>query len=114
MFNNYSYSEFKKQYRWMLKKYPETSNLYNAENCGKCVITNFIKSGSRWIKKSSMTVDFNGEFYCNTVDAIPFFRNLGGKETVTQAYTKCGYVPVSISSISSDKTQKTTREFIFN
>ena len=111
-----NYTEFQKTYKWMLKKYPETSNIYNpdlSEVIGEIEIKNYTKSGSRWIETGSKKEKVTREYYCNVVDAIPFFRNLGGKETVQSSYTYNGYLPVFISSLNPSRDEKTTRYFKF-
>lgn len=108
-----TYSEFRNTYKWTLKKYPDTYGLFNNGNTIRCVIINYDKSGSRWRETSRKEKTVDWEYYMNTVDATPFFRNLGGRETVRMSYTTAGYLPVFISSISPYATMKTTREFIF-
>jgi hypothetical protein len=101
----------------MIKTYPGTSDMYrenmNAETIGSVVIRNYEKRGSRWSEIDSMTEEVTPAYYCNTVDAVPFFRNLGGSERVTMNYTKRGYIPVEISSISPDRQKKSVRRFYF-
>ena len=93
-----TYSEFKKSYSVTLKHYPDTSALFEVENAGKCKIT---------------TEEMTFNYYFNILESIPFFRNLGGYERVTNAYTKHGYIPVKLISISPDGNTRITREFIF-
>ena len=52
--------------------------------------------------------------YDNIVDASPFFRRLGGSETVKKGYTTRGYRVVEIISKSPDRTKKTIRSFNFD
>lgn len=110
-----SYKEFKKTYSWMIKKYPETSNIY-ADNLkeiiGACKTTRYEKSGTRWKATETETNEMSREYYANCVDAIPFFRGLGGSERVTMGYTYQGYIPTEISSISPDGKSKVVRRFI--
>lgn len=109
-----TYSEFKKSYSFTLKHYPDTSALFEVVNAGKCKITTENKSGKRWKASEIVTESMTFEYYFNTIEAIPFFRNLGGYERVTNAYTKHGYIPVKLISISPDGNTRITREFIFN
>ena len=108
-----TYSEFKKSYRVTLKHYPATSALFEVENVGVCRITTESKNGKSWKASDVKTEEMNFEYYFNTLEAIPFFRNLGGRERVTNAQTQYGYIPVKLTSISPDGNTRTIREFIF-
>lgn len=111
-----TYTEFKNTYRWMVKNYPETTGFYreNEFPIGDCEILNYEKENGKWILTESRTeTGISNIYYCNVVDAIPFFRNLGGSERITKCYTRHGYIPVEISSISPDRQQKTVRKFNF-
>ena len=108
-----TYSDFKKSYRVTLKKYPDTSALFEVENAGKCKITTERKNGKRWTASEITTEEMTFNYYFNILESIPFFRNLGGYERVTNAYTKHGYIPVKLISISPDGNTRITREFIF-
>ena len=108
-----TYSEFKKSYSVTLKRYPDTSALFEVENAGKCKITTERRNGKRWTASDITTEAMTFEYYFNTLESIPFFRNLGGYERVTRAYTKHGYIPVKLISISPDGNTRITREFIF-
>ena len=110
-----TYSEFRKTYAWTLKNYFGTYELYR-ENMdghliGKCNIQHFKKRGNKWIKVFDETRDTTPAFYFNTIDAIPFFRGLGGYERVYCGYCVRGYVPLEVTSINPDKTEKTVRTF---
>ena len=48
------------------------------------------------------------------MDAVPVFRNMGGKEKVEVKYTAVGKVPFKVTSINPDGTEKIVREFNFN
>ncbi len=52
--------------------------------------------------------------YDNIVEASPFFRRLGGSETVKRTYTRAGYRVYEIISKSPDRQQKTIRSFNFD
>lgn len=52
--------------------------------------------------------------YINIVNAAPFFRRLGGSETLSRGYTKKGYLVTRILSRSPDREQQTERLFDFD
>ena len=74
-------------------------------------IVHYVKRGNRWFCDFNETRDTTPAFYFNTIDAIPFFRGLGGYERVTCGYCVRGYVPLEITSISPDRKEKTVRKF---
>ena len=108
-----TYVEFNETYSWMSKKYPDTYSFCSKmdETVGKVTTTRYVKHGSRWKEESTDVEDITGRYYCNCVDAVPFFRNIGGYERVEMRYTFMGYIPVEITSISPDKNNKTVRKF---
>ena len=53
------------------------------------------------------------EHYNNYVESAPFFRSLGGSETLTRGYTCQGYKVVKVVSKSPDRTEKVIRTFNF-
>ncbi len=109
-----NYSEFRNTYKWMLKKYYNISNIWGHDLQADCIIENYIKIGKKWILQETKTDNnISNEYYYNTIDAIPFFRNIGGYEGITTKCTKYGVIPYKINSISPDRTQKTIRTFIF-
>ena len=111
-----TYSEFKKTYPWTVKKYPGTTSLFKEnmnETIGSIETVNYEKHGSRWKETGRSAAEMTRANYFNCVDAIPFFRNLGGKERVSLSYTYHGYIPVELSSISPDGKNKTVRKFSF-
>ena len=85
-----NFKEFRKQYAWTLKKYPGTMELYygnfDVSLIGTVTTENYEKRGNKWFLVSTERNDVSPAYYFNTVDAVPFFRNLGGYEKVT-----CGY-----------------------
>lgn len=110
-----SYDEFKKTYKWALKQYPDASYLFNNDKIKiTMTTTNYEKSGSRFVETNTETKDITWEQYFNVIDATPFFKNLGGTERVVKTYTKAGYIPTRITSVSPDKQQKTVREIRFD
>ena len=108
------WNEFRETYKWMLHNYPDTYYMCN-ENSLKidCEIIRYEKRGTRWKETERYTETADNIYYCNVVDAVPWFRNIGGRETVKMKYTTYGYIPYFISSLSPDRTQKVTREFKF-
>lgn len=85
--------------------------MYNAKI--EMVETKFQKVGNSWILTDEKKKTINEEYYNNIVDAVPFFRSLGGYEKVSKNYTCFGKVVTSIISISPMKDQKTERKFSF-
>lgn len=111
------YSEFKNTYKYMLKKYPDTSYLFTdqekPEKIFLVTITHQEKNGNRWKTTETTTEQADFIYYSNVVDAIPFFKNLGGHERVEAAYTKAGYIPTRITSTSPLGTERTIRELTY-
>lgn len=72
-------------------------------------------SGKNWknVPYETRKLTISAQFYYNCVDAMPFFRNLGGTERATKSYTRYGYIPVTLTSVSPDRQSKTVREFQF-
>lgn len=73
------------------------------------------KKGTKtvWIEMEQTTEEIDKAHYDNIVKSAPFFRNLGGSETITKEYTCAGYIPTHIISTSPDKQTRTIRHFIF-
>lgn len=116
MHNEYadmSYIEFTKKFHRTLKRYPGMECTYNPHYAYEVTTTKYYKVGSKWHEKTEeKTVEtVPGNYYMNMIDAIPFFRNLGGSERVAMGYTLAGYIPVQLSSISPDGTEKIVRKF---
>ena len=108
--------DFKEQYSYACKKYPDIKKdifLSFDKNIGTCTTTKYELQNKEWVQVSSITENITGEFYANTVDAIPFFENLGGVEDVETARTRYGVLPVKIASISPMGDQKIIRSFYF-
>ena len=108
-----TYKEFKKVYKWLIKQAPEVTSLYGRDETISHTETTYIKRGGRWHETETKKTEVNTEFYLNTFEAVPFFRNLGGYERITKAYTKRGLIPVEVVSISPDKNTKIVRTFKF-
>ena len=87
---------------------------FNSSIIGECRKEEYIKSGRSWKLVETETEPITPANYCNGVDAIPFFRNLGGREIVSMGYTKLGYIPTESNSISPDREKKIIRKYRFN
>lgn len=74
------------------------------------------ESGKSWkARPDSWTNEVvPAQWYYNTFDAVPFFRSLGGTETVSTTYCVAGYLPYSVTSISPDRQTKIVRSFFFS
>ena len=114
--NEYSdmpYIEFRKKFHHTLKRYPGMECAYNPHYAYEVTTTKYYKVGSKWHERTEeKTVEtVPGNYYMNMIDAIPFFRNLGGSERVQMGYTLAGYIPTQLSSISPDGKEKILRKF---
>lgn len=111
---NSDYAAWKKDYDYVLKRYPELSRFYGVNGViGKCTTTRYEKIDKRWVETESETVDMTAEFYLNGISSAPFFRNLGGVERLTPSYTRHGYIPVELVSVSPDRNTKVVRSYDF-
>ena len=84
---------------------------------GTLITTKYeLKDGTKtvFVETTQEDSEFTEEKYNNIVDSSPFFRRLGGSETLTCCYTSQGYRVYKIVSKSPCKTMKTIREFNFN
>lgn len=110
-----NYEKFCETYAETLKKYPETRELYFNDFygflIGKVTTEKYEKRGKEWFLVSMRREDVTPAYYFNTVDAVSFFRNLGGYERVKRGYCVRGCVPLEITSISPDRKEKTVRKF---
>jgi hypothetical protein len=72
-----------------------------------------LKAGTKtvFVGTTQSAREFTEEYYNNIVDAAPFFRRLGGSETLTRCYTSQGYKVYRMVSKSPCKTMRTIREF---
>ena len=107
------YSEFRKKYAFVVKSWPEVSNLYGSDVPLKVTRTSYERHGSRWHVTESEKFDSDFWFFVNVLDGVPFFRNIGGFERVEKSYSKYGYLPYKVNSISPDRTQKIVWQFDF-
>lgn len=109
------YSEYKTTYKWIVKKYPDVTAMFTESEKPEKIfilkITNQEKTGTTWKTTGTEEKEIDFIHYSNIVDAIPFFRNLGGTETVTRKYTKFGLIPIKIISTSPGRNERTIREF---
>jgi hypothetical protein len=103
--------DFMEKYNWATRKYPCTTNLYELPLEIIARKESYEKVGRKWILVEEEKFRWNVENYMNCVDAVPFFRNLGGYERVTQNYTKYGFLPIQIDSINPDRTKKSVYKF---
>lgn len=110
---NKSYKELKSIYAWLLKNYPDASSAIGYDNIGYSKVS-YKKIGNKWSETGTENDKVDWEFYFNTMDAVPVFRNMGGKEKVEVKYTTVGKVPFRVTSINPDGTEKIIREFNFN
>lgn len=96
----------------MMMKKSFLSGCKDTDVVAKKRTTRYVKteSGKSWRKTEEFTEEITAEQYCNIVDAVPFFRGIGGKEIVSKGYTYYGYIPVQITSISPNRDAK----FVFN
>ena len=108
-----NYTEFVKAYHRTLKKYPGMECCYNPHYSYEVRTTKYYKIGTKWHESNeAQTVEIvPGQYYMNMIDAMPFFRNLGGREHVQMGYTLAGFIPVQLDSISPDGTEKIVRKF---
>ena len=107
-----SYSEFKKTYSYAVKQWPDVTAMFGSDHYAITLTTeNYIKKGSQWKLTDSSTEEVTFFNYMNAIDAVPFFKGLGGSEKVTKSYTAAGLIPVEISSINPDRTEKTVRKY---
>lgn len=82
-----------------------------------CKTTNFKKTGKvkyKIIKEQTESLSETQYKNCVTPKTIKFFKNLGGKESVTRSYNAYGYTITKIKSISPDGENQTIREFTIN
>ncbi len=108
-----SYKELKETYSWSFKKYPDVSSVIGYNNIG-FEQTNYTKQDSKWVEGEKESNNVDWEFYLNTIDAVPMFKNMGGKEKLDVKYTKVGKVPFQVTSINPDGTEKIVRTFNFD
>ena len=74
-----------------------------------------LKEGTKtvFIEDAKEVRNIGREEYARYIDAAPFFRGLGGTETITSCYTCTGYLPVRLVSKSPNRDTKIVRTFKF-
>lgn len=72
-----------------------------------------LKDGTKTVFKQyeTETKTITKEQMQNIISSSPFFRKLGGTETLTRDYTCAGYVPISLISKNPERTEKIIRTF---
>lgn len=109
-----TYNEFKNTYKWIINQAPDVTALYDRDEVEiEMTTTTYTKRGRKWAEIETKTETINPIFYLNIVDAVPFFRGLGGHCRIIKAYTKHGLIPIENVSINPDKSKKIVRTFKF-
>ena len=111
-----THEEFQKEYRYSKRMWPDVCMINSGDMSEKIATvetTYYDKVGSRWKQTDGYTEDVSREWYMNCIEAVPFFRNMGGSERITKSYTPYGLIPVRISSCSPNRMRKVVREFRF-
>lgn len=105
----------KNSYNWTFKRYPDTANVATCGDLFRLETVTYKRPerGTRWIETGRNLDLVNADNYFNVVSAVPFFRNLGGREVVSAQHTVYGYIPFKIVSTDPSGTLKTVRRFIF-
>jgi DNA integrity scanning protein DisA with diadenylate cyclase activity len=75
-----------------------------------------LKEGTKTVftQTESKTKELTEEQYNRVLDSAPFFRRLGGSETLIKGYTPRGYRVVRHISRSPDREIKVIREYDFS
>jgi hypothetical protein len=110
-----TYKEFREKYPFASKKWRVDGLLaYWSDLVIKATKTEQKKMGTtNWHTTRCEADDVSVEFYLNAIEAVPFFRGIGGYERVECDYTRYGYVPVKVYSVSPDKQDRKIYEFKF-
>ena len=110
-----TWKEFYSKYPYTVNEYPDTGYLNtDSKVVIRMVKTEQTKNGyTKWHTVSVYEESVSIPYYLNTIEAVPFFKSIGGKERVELKYTKYGRLPSCIWSISPDKLTRTVREFSF-
>lgn len=74
-----------------------------------------LKSGTKtvFVETKTETTTITEKEYNNIVEAAPFFRRLGGSETLRKSYTCAGYLVTKVTSKNPNRDEMTTRDFDF-
>lgn len=111
-----NYKEFRQTYKTSLKKYPDIDTLFcylEDDSAITETITHYTKKGGRWIETETKKALIPARYYYNVLDAVPFFKNLGGYERIETNYTKYGLIPARVTSINPSRDEKTVRSYKF-
>lgn len=109
-----NFIEWKKNYSYLVKHYPDITSLYDVSETFTLFKTIYIKRGNKWIVESDVIQqNIDVEFYLNTFEAIPLFRAIGGYEKAETKYTRFGKIPFKVTSISPDRQKKIVYEMCF-
>lgn len=73
------------------------------------------KPGTKTVWQTDKTEvdEISEEQYNNCVEAAPFFRRMGGSESLTREYTSWGYKVTQIISTSPDREARSIFKFDF-
>lgn len=105
----------KTEYHWSIKHYPDISHLpldTNEPIC-KMITRHYRKDGNRWTLDNATEQAISAAYYLNAIEAVPFFRGIGGAERLESSNTSRGHLPIKITSTNKDGSEKTIREFCF-
>ena len=108
-----TYREFSTEYKKTLHRYPGMVCTFNPDIEYEFTQVQYEKKdgSNKWIEVEMTNEVITGQHYMNIIDAIDFFRNLGGRETVSMGHTSVGYIPIELKSINPDVTVKVVRTF---
>lgn len=110
---NITFKDFMKAHKFTAGKMTNIGSLYGIEKKVFILtqITYTKNERGKWTETDRTTEKVTPEFYLNTIDAVPFFRNMGGLERLESGYTYFGYMPIKVSSTNPDRTKKIERLF---
>ena len=111
-----SQEEFEKTYFGVIRKWPATKYLFNEflPNNIQIIKSEYVKDDKgQWHLMKHVSKMRNACHYMNILDGIPFFENMGGTENIMCTYTRKGYLPTIIQSVSPDQNEKLIWEVCF-
>lgn len=111
-----TWKEFYSKYPYTVNEYPDTGYLNtDSKVVIRMVKTEQTKNGyTKWHTVSVYEESVSIPYYLNTIEALPYLKDKGGKGRVALTYyPKYGRLPSCIWSISPDKLTRTVREFRF-
>ena len=107
---------FKETYKYVINNWPETLGV---EHFSGRIIERKRRFEKRtphgkWHLVEDDTTEIRNVYYMNSLDAhqLAIFSD-GGRETIGMGYTFVGYIPVTITSYSPDRTVKIVRDYKF-